>query len=222
MVLTTSEARAYYDRFGKKQDAQGFYEDPALDDLIAHARFPEARRVFELGCGTGKLAARLLAQHLPPAATYLGCDVSSTMIGLASERLAAYGARAVVTRTDGSRRLPLGDHSVDRVVSSYVLDLLSEEDVRQFFAEAHRVLVPGGNLCLAGLTQGVGVVSRTVSFLWTSIFRIRAAWVGGCRPMLLESYADAERWRVDHRRVVTPYGVPSEVLVVAALPPSAD
>jgi len=39
MELTSSEARAYYDKFGKKQDTQGFYEDPALDDLIAHAGF---------------------------------------------------------------------------------------------------------------------------------------------------------------------------------------
>jgi hypothetical protein len=37
MVLTRSQAQRFYDRFGKKQDAQAFYEDAALDDLIAHA-----------------------------------------------------------------------------------------------------------------------------------------------------------------------------------------
>ena len=58
-ALTASEAEAYYNRFGKKQDSQGFYEDPALNDLIAHASFQDAQRVFEFGCGTGKFAARL-------------------------------------------------------------------------------------------------------------------------------------------------------------------
>ena len=84
-VLTVSEAQAYYNRFGKKQDSQGFYEDPVLDDLIAHASFQEAQRVFEFGCGTGKFAARLLAEYLPASATYLGCDVSPVMIGLAAQ-----------------------------------------------------------------------------------------------------------------------------------------
>ncbi|MEJ2728573.1 MAG: hypothetical protein P8185_08685 [Deltaproteobacteria bacterium] len=47
MVLTRSQARIFYDRFGKKQDTQAFYEDAALDDLIAHAE-----RVFEFGCSS--------------------------------------------------------------------------------------------------------------------------------------------------------------------------
>jgi len=37
--MTASEAEAYYDRFGKKQDSQGFYEDPAeVLVLIAKGR----------------------------------------------------------------------------------------------------------------------------------------------------------------------------------------
>ena len=70
-VLDHSAARAYYDRFGKKLDSQSFYEDPALDELIAHANFGEARSVFEFGCGTGKFAARILESHLPSPAGYL-------------------------------------------------------------------------------------------------------------------------------------------------------
>ena len=92
-TLTASEAEAYYNRFGKKQDSQGFYEDPALDDLIAHANFQDAQRVFEFGCGTGKFAARLLAEHLPTSATYLGCDVSPVMIGHAAETRSLFRAR---------------------------------------------------------------------------------------------------------------------------------
>ena len=34
MILKPSEAQAFYDRFGKKQVTQCFYEDPAIDDLI--------------------------------------------------------------------------------------------------------------------------------------------------------------------------------------------
>jgi len=215
-VLTSSEAQTYYDRFGKKLDSQGFYEAPALDDLIAHGGFGDAQRIFEFGCGTGKFAARLLSEELLPTASYLGCDISPVMVGLAAQRLKAYPERAKVRRSNGTAHFSLPDHSVDRVISTYVLDLLSEENIRTFFAEAHRVLTPGGKLCLSSLTRGITLPSRIVSSLWMAIFRIRPSLVGGCRPIRLGSYVDRDRWQIEHRKVLIPFGVPSEVLLLNA------
>ena len=214
MVLTRSQARAFYDRFGRKQDAQAFYEDAALDDLIAHAAFEQAEKVFELGCGTGRLALRLLTKHLSPSATYIGIDLSQTMINIATQRISSYAERARVVQSDGSMHFPLPDNSVDRVISTYVLDLLSETDVREFFCEAYRVLNVGGTLCLVSLTEGATFLSRTVSALWTSIFRLRASLVGGCRPIRLEQYINQGHWELKYRNVAIAFGVPSEVLIV--------
>jgi ubiquinone/menaquinone biosynthesis C-methylase UbiE len=215
-VLTVSEAQAFYNRFGKKQDNQGFYENPALEDLIAHANFQETQRVFEFGCGTGKFAARLLAEYLPASATYLGYDVSPVMIGLAAKRFEAYSERAKALQSDGTMNFPLSDHSADHVICCYVLDLLSDGDIREFFAEAHRVLRPGGRLCLASLTKGITVPSRIVSSLWMAVFHVRPTIVGGCRPIRLYFYVDRDRWQLEHRKVLTPFGVPSEILVLIA------
>jgi ubiquinone/menaquinone biosynthesis C-methylase UbiE len=215
-MLSRSAARGYYDRFGKKQDSQSFYEDPALNDLTANAALQNIRSVFEFGCGTGKLAARLLENHLPSAAKYFGCDISPVMVDISRRRLAAYGDRARVTLSDGAIRFPCPDHSVDLVASTYVLDLLSESDIRRCFSEAHRVLIPGGEFCLASLTRGVTLLSRIISSLWMGLFRLNPAIVGGCRPICLESFADLREWRVVHKRVVTPFGVPSEVLILAS------
>ncbi len=213
-VLTPSAAQAYYDRFGKKQDNQGFYEDPPLEDLIAHSDFATAESVFELGCGTGKLAARLLEKHLPPSASYLGCDLSSVMIGLARDRLEPYAERARVASAEPAVRFPLADHSTDRIVSSYVLDLLSEADIRRFFSEAHRTLKPGGKVCLASLTWGIRLLPRIVSALWMLVFRLNPSTVGGCRPIHLRSFIEPQQWQVVHQRVLAPFGIPSEVLIL--------
>ena len=51
-VLTHLQAQAFYDRMGKKQDWQAFYEAKAIHDLIRHASFETAQAVFEFGCGT--------------------------------------------------------------------------------------------------------------------------------------------------------------------------
>lgn len=216
-VMRPPAVQAYYDRFGKRQDIQGFYEDPALDDLIAHADLETARSVFELGCGTGRLAARLLEKHLASGARYLGSDVSPVMVGLATDRLEPYGERAHVALSDGGVRFPVASDSVDRVVSCYVLDLLSEADIRSFFAEARRVLIPHGRVCVASLTRGVNLPSRVVSSLWMAVFRVRPAIVGGCRPIRLDSFPEPRQWRAVHRRVVTPFAVPSEVLILEAV-----
>ena len=214
-VLSSSEARAYYDYFGKKQDSQGFYEDPAIGDLIAHASFQNAEAIFEFGCGTGKFAARLLEEHLRSSATYFGCDVSPVMVELATQRIIPYAERAKVVRSDGAIYFQLSDHSVDRVICSYVLDLLSAQDTRLVFAEAHRVLTPGGKLCLVSLTEGVTLLSRIVSSLWEAVFRMRASLVGGCRPIRLKSYVDQEYWEIEYQKVMTAFGVPSEVLILS-------
>lgn len=214
-VLSASEARAYYNHFGKKQDSQGFYEDPALYDLIAHASFQDAEAVFEFGCGTGKFAACLLEEHLRTSATYFGCDVSPVMVELATQRLTPYAERASVVRSDGTIHFQLSDHSVDHVICSYVLDLLSEQDARLVFTEAHRVLKPKGKLCLVSLTNGFTLPSRLVSSVWKAVFRMRASLVGGCRPIRLEPYVDQECWQFEYRKVVIAFGVPSEVLVVS-------
>ena len=214
-TLSPSEARTFYDKFGEKQDKQGFYENPALEDLIVHAGFQHAQKVFEFGCGTGKFAERLLQDHLPSSATYLGCDVSSTMINLATERLAPYAERAKVVRSNGSIRFPVSDQSVDHVISTYVLDLLSEEDILLVFGEAHRVLTAGGKLCLVSLAKGVTFPSKIVSFIWMTLFRIRASLVGGCRPIRLESHFDQELWQFEYENVFTPFQVPSQVLILS-------
>lgn len=215
MVLTRSQAQAFYDRFGSKQDAQGYYEDAALDDLVGNAAFEKAASVFEFGCGTGRFAYRLLSGHLPPSAAYLGIDSSQTMIELAAQRLSNYAPRAKVARSDGAMRFPCPDRSVDRMVATYVLDILSEQDIREALREARRVLMPEGKVCLVSLGGGVTLGSRIVGALWSAVFRLHAPLVGGCRPIRLDSFVDQRNWSVAYQNVVSRLGVASEVLIAS-------
>ena len=100
--FTPDDARQFYDRFGSRQDSQGCYENPALDDLVEHADFEHARSVLEFGCGTGSFARRLLEMVLPSDAHYLALDISETMTGLATQKLAPWQDRVEVKQTDGS------------------------------------------------------------------------------------------------------------------------
>lgn len=212
-TLSHHEAKAFYDRFGAKQDRQAFYEDPAVQDLIQHSDFAHTRSLVEFGCGTGRLALRLLSHELPPEGRYLGLDVSDTMVALASSRLALYRDRAEVRLCGGQVTLPVPGASVDRVVSTYVTDLLSEANIRGLLEEARRALTPDGLLCLVGITHGVSLVGRVVSSVWSAIHSLRPSLVGGCRPMLLAPQLARTEWSVVHSAVVQAWGISSEVLV---------
>jgi ubiquinone/menaquinone biosynthesis C-methylase UbiE len=213
--LTPGQARRVYDRIGRAQDWQRFYEGAATAQLVGHAAFGDARAVVELGCGTGRFATRLLGDLLPATATYLGIDVSPLMVTLATERLAPWRDRATVALADAGERVPRSDESADRVVSNYVFDLLSPEATRAALDEAHRVLAPGGLLCLAGLTPGEAGLAHLVSRAWKSVWMRAPVLVGGCRPIRVVDRLDPARWDIRHRRVVVAWGIASEALIAA-------
>ena len=214
-MLTHQQAASFYNHLGAKQDWQAFYEAPATRALIAHASFESAQSVFELGCGTGAFAEQVLAHHLPPQASYLAVDSSSTMVRLSQSRLARFGAHVTVRQTDGSLQFAEVSGSFDRFVSNYVLDLLSPTDTAQLLDEAHRLLVANGRLCLVSLTRGSTPLARLVTWSWTRIHALEPRLVGGCRPLELRDCLPATRWHIDYAQVITRFGIPSEVVVAS-------
>jgi SAM-dependent methyltransferase len=215
LALSPEQAQRVYDRIGRAQDWQRFYEDAATTELIAHAAFDAAHAVVELGCGTGRFAAGLLGQVLPSDATYLGVDVSARMVGLASARLLPWAGRARVALVGGTERLPEADGAADRFVANYVFDLLSPEATRDALAEARRTLAPGGLLCAAGLTDADHGIPRLVSSAWRKVWTRWPVLVGGCRPVTLGNALGPTEWEIRARRVVVSWGIPSEVVIAA-------
>jgi ubiquinone/menaquinone biosynthesis C-methylase UbiE len=199
-----------YDRIGRVQDWQ-FYEDRAVARLVADCAPHTAHAIFEFGCGTGRLAATML-KSLPPTARYLGVDVSPVMVALATERLARWGDRAQVRLVDGSMPLPADSDSADRIVCTYVFDLLDDSDVAAVLGEFERVLTPDGLLCLVSLRTGITRFERLISGLWTMVWRRAPSLLGGCRPVQLDQLL-GRTWAIRGQDVVHSWGLVSEVIV---------
>lgn len=216
-TLSHTEARRAYDRIGRLQDAQAFYEDVATSLLLQHADFSSVQSVFEFGCGTGRFAQRLLEEQLPPGARYRGVDLSPRMIGLAQARLRPWAPRAEVRLTEGGPPSDEPAASCDRFVSNYVFDLLAIEEIEAVIREAHRMLEPGGLLCTTGLSTGVGSGSRAIERAWSWVQSRMPSLVGGCRPVDVLPLLPAGGWEVRHHSKVVRFGLTSEVLVARRL-----
>jgi SAM-dependent methyltransferase len=211
-TLSHAEARRAYDRIGRLQDWQAFYEDVATGLLLRHGDFASAQSVFEFGCGTGRFAQRLLEKELPRHARYRGVDLSPRMIGLAQARLRPWGARAQVRLSEGGPPSDEPSASCDRFVSNYVFDLLAIEEIEAVLREAQRMLEPGGLLCTTGLSTGVGPASRAVARGWSWVQSRAPSLVGGCRPLDVLPLLPEAGWEVRHHSKLV-RGLTSEVLV---------
>ena len=108
------------------------------DEVAAATAGVEARRVLELGTGTGETARRVLAVH--PAAQLTGIDESPGMLEAARSALDSARVRLV----EGRLQDPLPDGPWDLVVSCLAVHHLDGEGKADLFRRIAAVLAPGG------------------------------------------------------------------------------
>ena len=188
-VVERGEARAIYDELGSTpngaNDAESGYGGPTARTVSALGKFSTALSVVEFGCGRGKLAGSLLRNVLPDEARYLMVDQSETMARNARENTSGFGPwRVSVLHIPSGAPMevlvskPELAGAVDRFVSCYCLDLLSDDDVAEVMRLAHEVLRAGeGRLVLAGITYGSWRMPITI--WWALRWELMRLW---CPP----------------------------------------
>ena len=114
-----------------------FYEE--MLDVAADAVPARARRIVDLGIGTGALAARCLARA--PRAVVVGIDADADILAAAARRI---GSRASFV-VDSFLRAPLP--SCDAVVASFALHHVRTRNAkRRLYRRIRSALRPGGVL----------------------------------------------------------------------------
>jgi tRNA threonylcarbamoyl adenosine modification protein (Sua5/YciO/YrdC/YwlC family) len=123
-----------------RADIPGYEE---MHDVLGAAARIGARRMLELGTGTGETAQRLLDAN--PQASLVGLDENEAMLSAAAARLPAERVSLRVGRIED----PLPDGEFDLVASSLCVHHLDGAGKRELFSRVRDGLVPGGRFVLA-------------------------------------------------------------------------
>jgi SAM-dependent methyltransferase len=122
--------------------------------------------VLDLGCGAGT-DVLIAAQMAGPSGRVIGVDMTEAMLERAQASADAMRLGGVELHEALIESLPIGDASVDVVISNGVIDLVPDKDA--VLDEIDRVLRPGGRLQLADVVihHEVSEEARGRIDLWT-------------------------------------------------------
>ncbi|HEY1178227.1 MAG TPA: methyltransferase domain-containing protein [Phytomonospora sp.] len=163
--------------------------------------------VLEIGAGAGRNFARLAAD-----AEWIGLEPDRRVHAKLRASAARHGREPVVLDAP-AEAIPLGDESVDAVVSTVVLCSVGDQDAA--LAEVARVLRPGGRLVFfEHVAAAPGSWTRRLQRMWAPFSR---RFDRGCDPVrdTAAAIGRADFAFVELRRFAMPTGLGPTVPFIA-------
>jgi ubiquinone/menaquinone biosynthesis C-methylase UbiE len=150
------QAAVHYDEFYGPL----FFEPYAIE-VAKRVDAAPASIVLEIAAGTGRVT-RHISERIPPSAKLIASDVSDDMLSVAKKKLSHL---EIDWQNIDAQQLPFDDNSIDLVVCCF--GYMFVPDKPKAFAEAHRILKPGGQLLFTTWDKlennGASYISRSTA-----------------------------------------------------------
>ena len=151
-----TEIASQYEKFNHRSS---FGQDHKwLDKLIQLAPVDSTTRMLDVAGGTGEVTFNM-CDHKPPASILL-TDLTAAMLDVANDRITSGDSHGVNVRTMvvDAQHMPLEDNAYDVVTMAY--GIRNMPDRAAALSEIHRVLRPGGTVCILEFTTPPNPIVR--------------------------------------------------------------
>src|SRR5215217_4722354 len=177
---TTGQSSQWGDVLYDAESREGATESAVAASLgcgvpTAVADLHEGETVLDLGSGAGA-DVLISARRVGPTGKAYGLDMTDEMLELARSNATHAGAKNVEFLKGYIEEIPLPDASVDVIISNCVINLAGDKS--KVFAEAGRVLKPGGRFAVSDVVADPGMDEATRADM--------AAWTGCIAGALTE------------------------------------
>lgn len=182
MDMKVEEIKPYGDEGGKAQQVETMFDSiaPAYDFMnramtlgidrwwrrvaVTMVGKQQPRRILDVATGTGDFAIDLCRKLKPEAV--VGIDLSQGMLEVARNKIERKGLQQVITVQQGDcLALPFAHNEFDAVTVAF--GVRNFEHLLQGYQQMHRVLRPGGMLCVIELSTPRNSVIRWFYDLYT-------------------------------------------------------
>ena len=185
-----------------------FFHSRAHECALRHSGIRNGMRVLEVATGSGEMFRRLVKAN-PDGQTY-GLDLSPNMAARTQHRARRDfpSAHSHCGAVD-VRHMPFRNASFEAVVCCYLLELLSQDDIRLTLREIRRVLCHGGTFSLVVIGQNAKVFNKLYGVCGKLVPAFWGRQVEEAVPELVREAG----LRIVTNRFVRQTGYPSRVLV---------
>jgi len=159
-----------------------FTESKAMDSVLSKIKGDINGYVLDIGVGTGDMFYRIVP--LNKEGYNVGLDISTQMLFKAKKKLNGKIKSKTILILGNVFNLPFEDNSFDYIFSSYVFDLLPEEEFENVTKEVNRVLKKNGKVVIITMSFGYKWYNK----FWFLIAKYFPDLLTNCRPVNLKPY----------------------------------
>lgn len=179
-------------------------EEKALQTILQWIDVRDGQTILEAGVGTGRLFSRIVDQN--KNGRNIGIDLSVVMLEKTRNKCGK-SKNVQLLRADITN-LQESFGPFDRIVSSYVLDLLPVDQYVPILSKFRSMLQPDGKLFLAYMEAG----DTFSHHFWRWVAETFPNLMTHCRPIHLETFLQAAGFTIEQKCSLTQLTFPSCVI----------
>ena len=189
----------FYDLWGR------LTEQKAIHEAINISQLKNKMKLLDVGVGTGQLFEQVL--KINKDGFNAGIDLSHGMLKRAENKLnGAYNNYGLCS--GNAYKLPFRRSSFEFIYSSYVLDLLPENDFEIVLGEINRVMKKDAVAVVLTMTMG----NKWYNKIWYLLSKYFPSLLTNCRPVDISDSLLRTGFEIIDRKTVSQNTFPSDII----------